>query len=215
MSILKLFKISASIVALISFNQIVSARYIQADPIGLEGGINSYVYVNANPVSNVDPRGLDTVVVYGAATSSNPFGHVAIGTTGQGIYSFGTGALPGSSVTDYLASQAEYRNSIAYIIKTTPEQEQAMLKYLKSLNLRLPNVPSTDSNDTCAVRTNDALRQAGMYDPRSPISSQFFGISSPFPIDSAVTAKAYASEIVQIPKGTTIFPTGFHQFNPK
>lgn len=57
-------------------------RYVQSDPIGLEGGINTYAYVHANPLRYIDTNGLIAKEISGGL--------------GGLVYGSGIGAAPGN-----------------------------------------------------------------------------------------------------------------------
>jgi RHS repeat-associated protein len=58
-----------------------TGRYVQSDPIGLGGGLSTYLYANANSLTFIDPSGESAVVVAGAC--------VVVGTTIYFVWKFG------------------------------------------------------------------------------------------------------------------------------
>jgi hypothetical protein len=199
-------------------------RWMNRDPVQEWGGPNVYTYVGNNPINAVDPYGLLTAVVIGGPSpaspehpSGNPFGHAGIAFTGQGVYSFGSTEPLGSDLTAYLNDEALRRDSTVYILNTTPEQEQAMIAYLKKPKRKpLPRYP-----DNCAYRTTEALKAGGVapagltHMPHSDSFDLGENVNGNWPSLIGDALEEAGTLQIFVPKGTTLPAKFLTGFNPK
>jgi RHS repeat-associated protein len=119
--------------------------YIEADPIGLAGGLFPFAYAGQNPTQAIDPQGLDLVFLNDSKkpeiTGLGPVGHAAflVGNDAYGwTYYSKNGQTDGrdvnsrmsfKSMDDFFRSQAAARYDRTAYIKTGLSQDLAVESY--------------------------------------------------------------------------------------
>jgi RHS repeat-associated protein len=123
------------------YYDVAAGRYIQADPIGLEGGWNRFGYVGGDPLNAIDPDGLNAVVALNR-----------IAELGRGLY-----YRYGPAITEFIAGASGVNGAVASPAAINPLVAQIPTTVSRMAPIAQAINQGIDTGAYCSAKSIDEL----------------------------------------------------------